>query len=95
VSSTPSVFNLCRWRSVALDSISIILVVGSACHPHPTPGCAAFILYQGRLRGLREVLERYTEDDQDMYRMCLTKMREQVWMEASKAVIMFVLQPDV
>lgn len=31
----------------------------------------------GRLTSLREVLERYTEDDQDMYRMCLSKAREQ------------------
>ncbi|KIZ02442.1 hypothetical protein MNEG_5514 [Monoraphidium neglectum] len=30
----------------------------------------------GRVTGLREVLERYMEDDQDMYRMCLTKRRE-------------------
>lgn len=32
---------------------------------------------QGRLQGLREVMERYMEDDQDMYRMCLSKWREQ------------------
>ncbi|KAI8464620.1 MAG: hypothetical protein J3K34DRAFT_526053 [Monoraphidium minutum] len=30
----------------------------------------------GRVAGLREVLERYMEDDQDMYRMCLSKRRE-------------------
>lgn len=28
------------------------------------------------LQGLREILERYMEDDQDMYRMCLSKWRE-------------------
>eukprot|EP00879_Flechtneria_rotunda_P017595 GHRR01018445.1.p1 GENE.GHRR01018445.1~~GHRR01018445.1.p1 ORF type:complete len:489 (+),score=107.86 GHRR01018445.1:272-1738(+) len=31
---------------------------------------------QGRLQGLREVMERYMEDDQDMYRMCLSKWRD-------------------
>jgi hypothetical protein len=28
------------------------------------------------LQGLREILERYMEDDQDMYRMCLSKWRD-------------------
>jgi hypothetical protein len=27
-------------------------------------------------QGLREILERYMEDDQDMYRMCLSKWRD-------------------